>query len=174
MKKTFIIVSLLAFLLLGSCITKERCERFYPPQVSKTDTLTTTTHEYLHDTLLLAGADSSMLEQLLECDKNGQITLKELQGYKAGIIARIPQLSIKNNVLTVDCHCDSVKIHAILKDRETRIVEKHSVTIVPPAVQVKFIPGWMWGFGIIGMVVLGVAVIYFGGGFLLKKLKLFI
>jgi hypothetical protein len=70
-------------------------------------------------------------------------------------------------MLSIDCKCDSAKIHAILKYRETKVTERSSVTITPPAVQVKFIPGWMWFFGITGMVCWGGMILF--GIFLLIK-----
>jgi len=158
-------------LFVVSCITKERCAKFYPPSVAKSDTITVTTCEYVHDTILKTSADSSIIRELLECDKNGQITLKELQDSKAGAsIAKVPAFTIKANMLSIDCKCDSAKIHAILKDRETRITEKSSVIITPPAVQVKYIPGWMWFFGITGMIALGASILF--GIFLILKSKI--
>lgn len=174
MKKLFILISLLLMLVFSGCITKERCARFYPPEITRIDTIRTVIKELQTDTLITVKPDSSMIRQLLECDKNGQITLKEFEDYKAGTIARIPSFTIKGNMLTIDCKCDSAKIHAILKNRETVITEKKSITIIPPPVQVKFIPGWMWFFGITGMIAWVAVVILLLIHLLKNKLKLFI
>jgi hypothetical protein len=166
-----LLISLVVLLIFACSCGRNWCNKFYPPSVAKSDTITVTTCEYVHDTIFKTSADSSTIRELLECDKNGQITLKELLDSKAGTsIAKVPAFTIKANMLSIDCKCDSAKIHAILKDRETRITEKSSVTITPPVVQVKYIPGWMWFFGITGMIALGASILF--GVFLILKSKI--
>ena len=152
MKALNIVGLLFIVVLTASCITAKRCARFYPPQITKTDSVKVTVSETLHDTIIEVASDSSWLKAWIECDSSGKATIKELLGYRAGKRAQLPGISLHNNILTADCRCDSVAIHAILKDREKVIEHKSEVTVIPPAVQVKFIPGWMWFFGITGMI----------------------
>ena len=153
---------LLVLMLASSCITKERCARFYPPQTVKADSVTVKVVEKVTDTLFEIMADSSWLKAWIECDSMGRATIGELIGYKAGQRAGVPKLTLRDNVLMAGCNCDSLKIHALLKSRETTIDRRTDKTITPPAVEVKYIPGWMWFFGISGMVAIGILVLYFG------------
>jgi hypothetical protein len=168
MKKLIFILPVL-IIFLSSC-GKSWCDKFHPPSVVKSDTVKIETCVTEHDTAIKTLVDSSQIRELLECDKNGQITLKEFQDYKMGIIAKVPTLSIHNNVLTADCKCDSAKIHAILKDRETKITEKSSVTITMPPVQVKYVPKFTQIFSIIGMACVGAGILF--GLFMAFKSKL--
>jgi hypothetical protein len=155
----------------ASCITKEKCARFYPPQIVMKDSITIKTIETVTDTFVEIKADSSWLKAWIECDSLGQATIKELMGYGSGQRSNIPMVSLIDNVLTADCKCDSAGIHAIFKNRETTIHEKSEDTITPPAIEVKYIPGWMWFFGISGMIAIGILVLYFG--FKIIRLKFF-
>lgn len=168
-----IILSLL-IILVSSCITKERCAKYYPPQITRTDTVKMSVKEILRDTVLKISSDSSWIKALLECDKNGKVVLKEYLDYKSGKTAGIPRVFIHDNVLQADCKCDSAKIHAILKDRETKVNHSSTETITPPAIEVKYIPGWMWFFGISGMFLWGCAIVSLIIWLLKSKLKLFL
>ncbi|MCX6276935.1 MAG: hypothetical protein NT004_02415 [Bacteroidetes bacterium] len=147
-------------ILATSCITKERCARFYPPQTVKSDSVSITVFEKETDTIFRVTADSSWLKALIECDKKGNATIKNLTDYSSGQRAGLPRINIHDNVLTADCKCDSIKIHALLKNRETTIDKRTDTTITPPAIEVKYIPGWMWFFGITGMIAWGIGALY--------------
>lgn len=169
MKKLIFILPFL-IILLSSC-GKSWCDKFHPPSIVKSDTVKIETCITEHDTTVKTAADSSMVRELLECDKNGQITRKEFEDYKAGAsIAKMPSFNIKGNMLTINCKCDSAKIHAILKDRETKVTEKSSVVITLPPVQVKYVPKVTQIFSIIGMACVGAGILF--GLFMAFKSKL--
>ena len=169
MKTVNIIACSLIVVLSVSCITRERCQKYFPPQVIITDSVRVMVMETVHDTMILIQQDSSWLRAYIECDSAGQATIKELIDYKSGQHTRIPDVTIRRNVLSSRCICDSIKIHAILKNREIVIDKRSSETITPPAVEVKYIPGWMWFFGISGMIFLGLMLLF--GIYKLLKLK---
>lgn len=173
--KSFNLIAIAVILSFSvSCITAERCAKYYPPQVTKTDSVKITVRETLHDTIIEVASDSSWLKAWIECDSLGQAKIKELIDYKDGQRSQIPRVSLHNNILTADCKCDSVNIHAILKSRETVIDHQSAITTTPPAVQVKFIPGWMWFFGITGMISWGVLVILIVFSLVKSKFKLWL
>ena len=157
-----------------SCINARRCAKYYPPQITKTDTLTVTTTEHVRDTIFKIEADSSWIKALIECDSNGKATIRELLDYRNGNRSQLPRLNLVNNILTADCKCDSNKIHALLKDREKITDHRTSETITPPAIEVKFIPGWMWFFGITGMLSWGVVVVALVFSLVKSKFKLWL
>lgn len=113
----------------------------------------------VHDTVINIQADSSSLKALLECNEKGEVILRRLLDYQAGQTAGIPQVKISGNILSANCKCDSAKIHAVLKDRETKVYKRNETVITPPAIEVKYIPGWMWFFGITGMIAWGFILI---------------
>lgn len=173
--KTFNTIGVLFVIMLTtSCITPERCARFYPPQITRIDSVKVTVKERVRDTVFEVSADSSWLKAWIECDSAGRASIRELIGYRSGLRAQTPRVSLRGNILTADCNCDSIAIHAILKDREKVVDHQSAVSITPPAVQVKFIPGWMWFFGITGMISwagMVIMAIYF---FIKSKFKLWI
>ena len=128
-KISFILLSLV---ILTSCITKERCAKFHPPQISKTDSVKIVISEMVHDTVINIQADSSSLKALLECNEKGEVILRRLLDYQAGQTAGIPQVKISGNILSANCKCDSAKIHAVLKDRETKVYKRNETVITPP------------------------------------------
>ena len=165
---------ILILAILSGCITREKCARFYPAQTTNHDTVKVTSEILVHDTVFLIPADSSSQLALLECNKNGEVMLKQLMSYKQGMTALKPTFSISHNVLTTKCTCDSARIHAILKNRETTTEIIHTSVITPAAIQVKHIPGWMWFFGITGMIGVGFILLFIIYKVMKSKLKMFL
>lgn len=85
------------------------------------------------DTTIQVPADSSWLEALIECDSTGKAYLKEIAGYKTGKQSTLPSVRIQDNMLKVDCKCDSVAIYHKLSriyDHSSQVrVEKETVTV---------------------------------------------
>jgi len=174
MKPINIFSILFLIVLAASCITAERCAKFHPPQITKTDSVKVSVHETVRDSIIQVPADSSWLKSWIECDSLGQAKIKELIDYHGGQRAQMPRINLHNNILTADCKCDSVTIHAILKNRETVIDHRSDTTITPPAVKVKFIPGWMWFFGITGMISFGALILFIVFSLVKSKLKMWL
>lgn len=113
--------------------------------------------EVRRDTILRLQADSSLLRALLECDSAGQVVMKELSDYRSGLRLKIPEVKIRNNVLTVTAKVDSLSIFLTLRDR----YETEQITTVRQTertVEVNRL--WWWQkalMGIGGLFLLGVA-----------------
>lgn len=110
MKNLFMI--LICLVVLSGCCTQKRCNQKYPPAQSASDSSMVTTSESVQekDSISYLPADSSWLKALLECNEYGQVVMKELQGYKSGKNAGVPQVSVKDNVLTAKCKTDSLAV----------------------------------------------------------------
>lgn len=109
--KHFFIILVSLFLVTGCC-TQKRCNQKYPPVQSVNDSSSVTASESVQekDSISYLPADSSWLKALLECNEYGQVVMKELQEYKAGKNTGIPQVSVKDNVLTAKCKIDSLAV----------------------------------------------------------------
>lgn len=153
---------LLLFALLAvttSCVTAKRCAQLFPPSVERKDSVSVVVKETLRDTTIIVPADSSWLQMLIECGENGQALMKELLGYKAGSRTAPPRVIIKDNVLTAECECDSIAIHAILKSRET---VSSSISIEKEIIQVpvNYLTWWQRTQMNLGRI-LGIALLIF-------------
>jgi hypothetical protein len=80
--------------------------------------------------------------------------------YRNGKRAGVPEIRLKDNVLTAGCKCDSVLIYAMLRQREVTVDRDSKQQITPPPIEVKYIPGWMWFFGITGMLFWAIILIW--------------
>lgn len=151
MKNIFIWVGLILMVgMFSGCRVK-------PPQVVASFEVFHDTVERVRDTVIFMPADSAWLTALLECDSLGQIRVKEIRDYYAGLHVAPPYVRVDGNVLTAGVRVDSVAVFLKLKDRyyrasETKYLEKQ--------VRVNFITGWqnfqMW----VGRILLGLGVLY--------------
>ena len=106
MKKFLILI----MLLVTSCNMQKYCSTHYPPIVSNDSTSNTEISYVRHDSIITIPPDSSWLKMYLECDKNGQVIMKQLDGYKVGKTVELPKVIIKNNILQAECKVDTTKI----------------------------------------------------------------
>ena len=85
------------------------------------------------DSLIQVPADSSWLQALIECDSNGRAYLKQIENYQVKGRSTLPEVSIQNNRLQVNCRCDSAAIYikyARIFDRSSRVSKvKETVTV---------------------------------------------
>lgn len=88
----------------------------------RTDSVTV--RETIRDTAIVVERDSSMIRALLECDSVGQVRMRELLEYRSGERVKIPNVKIRDNVLTATAEVDSMTIFLQLKDRYTREVSR--------------------------------------------------
>lgn len=111
--KLYILIIALAF---TSCITQEKCSKRFPC-LKESDSITKDSINYTrHDSLIYTAPDSAYIKAYLGCiDENGKLTgdkvkLIQLIAYKSGNRVNLPQVQIKDNVLSVLSKVDSVKI----------------------------------------------------------------
>jgi hypothetical protein len=71
--------------------------------------------EVLRDTAFIVGADSAMIQALIECDSLGRARIREIAALKSGLHVAPPQIAINpNNILTATAQVDSFFIYATL------------------------------------------------------------
>lgn len=118
-----ILLAIFMVVIFQGCISEKRCNRRYPPQVTKTDSVYVnqkeTITETIRDTVIKIAPDSSSIEMLILCDSTNQAYLSQILNYESGKQAGVPQVVIKDRILTVKCRVDSMAVYATLKDRFT-------------------------------------------------------
>jgi len=114
MQKYVVIIAIL--LTFTSCVTRRRCNEKFPPQISfaREDSI-----QYVQITKdsISYYTDSSYVRALLECDTHGQVIMKELQEYKSGKNLDIPNVIIRDNVITATCIVDSMAVYNLIKSK---------------------------------------------------------
>lgn len=120
-KYNLILITLLAFLAC-SCRTRKS-----PTRTRESKTFV---KETIRDTVVSIPADRSSFRADLGVDQNGNTTIKEVLNAHVGKRARAPQVQIKDQVLKVDCLCDSMRIYLKLKD--THITDMLKETVFVP------------------------------------------
>lgn len=80
------------------------------------------------DTVLYSRPDSSGLVALLKCDSLGNAYLAEIMSLKTGKASR-SEISLKNNVITLDCKVDSMAVYLKMWKQNNTLVDS-TATIV--------------------------------------------
>lgn len=120
--KIRIVLYLPIVLLICSCRT---ARVFQPIQRSKI-----IVKETFRDTVVNIPVDRSSFQAALGKDDAGNLIIKEVLNVQAGKRAKAPKVQIKDQVLKVDCVCDSLDIYLKLKD--THITDQlHETVFVP-------------------------------------------
>ncbi len=165
MKHTVAIAIL--FLMISGCATQKRCNEKFPPTETKSsaDSSSTQLIEYSQDSLQKAtlAPDSSYIKLLIECTERGEALIKQVEGFENGRRVNIPNVSIKDNVLTAQCRADSLTIYNIIKKRfkkeieyRDRKVEVTKYTNILTTAQHRMLAG----FWIVSGVLVLIAVLY--------------
>jgi hypothetical protein len=105
---------------------------------------------------------------LIECNEDGEAMIKQLISYENGSRVQLPGISLNNNILTAECKVDSLKVYAILKDRDTSrttISEEKETVQVP----VNYLTWWQKTQLILFKVFAGVIFIYLLFKIFIKK-----
>lgn len=147
MKRRSAIILIIA-LALSSCVSKKKCERYYPPRTDSVVVTTITTVEKLRDTVIYI-SDKSQTTASLLADSNGAISITNVQT-NAGNLLASPILSIKDNIIYADCIIDSAAVYLALKDRFTTETTESRVTEIV-TVEVNKLKWWQTGLMIIGL-----------------------
>jgi hypothetical protein len=123
-------------LLATSCRTNKDCV----PETITTEK-TVIVHELVKDTVFLTQRDSSSISIQLRVDTTGKIVLQELKHIANGKHLKPPEISIKDNVLKVDCISEAQKLYASWKVKYTDSITKQ-ITIKPPSYIEKDLSIW--------------------------------
>lgn len=144
-------------LILTAVILITGCAKRYQPQTVKTDSVFIKQIETVRDTVIKVKADSSSIQLLIECDSLNEAYLSRLLTYQTGTNSMIPEVIIKDRILTVKCKVDSMAVYSKIKEKYH---EQAQVKIEKETVEVnritKFQKVMMWlGWAFIVCVILG-------------------
>lgn len=127
--------------------------------IARTDTVTKTViSEVIRDTTVYI-VDSAGFRAALICDSLGQVRVKQVEQYYAGIFVK-PKIVIKDNYVQVDCKIDSGAVYVAWKQRTETTEQKVTTVKVPPPV--NFITGWQWAQIWAGRLLMALVLIYVG------------
>jgi hypothetical protein len=115
------LITLLAF-LSSSCRTLKS-----PTRTRESKTFV---KETIRDTVVAIPADGSSFRAEMGVDNAGNAIIKNVLSTHVGKRAKAPQVQIKDQVLKVDCLCDSMRIYLKLKD--THITDMLKETVFVP------------------------------------------
>lgn len=149
---------LFLFVLLATTLSSCKSASVVPPATTET-TNTITIKEVIRDTVFQTEKDSSYYKAYLEC-VNGKVVLKsDTQPIvKPGKFLQPPKVSLKDNILTIDCKAEAQKLFAQWKDTYTK---EHQSTIkqIPYAVE-KPLSWWQKTEIILGRIFLGILALF--------------
>lgn len=120
-KYNLILITLLAF-FASSCRTLKS-----PTRTRESKTFV---KETIRDTVVAIPADGSSFRAEMGVDNAGNAIIKNVLSTHVGKRAKAPQVQIKDQVLKVDCLCDSMSIYLKLKD--THITDMLKETVFVP------------------------------------------
>ena len=113
MKKIIILLAVVA--LLGSCVTKKKCESKFPCDRSSDSVWITHYRETLEDTTIYL-TDSSWAKLYFECSEDGELLMKRMEEYKGKYLSK-PVIIYKDKIVTIECKLDSAAILIFYKNK---------------------------------------------------------
>ena len=149
---------LFLFCLLATTLSSCKSTGVVPPTTIKT-TSAVTTKEVLHDTVFQTEKDSSYYKAYLEC-VNGKVVVKQdtKSIQKSGKFLKPPNVSLKDNLLIIDCEAEAQKKYAQWKDTYTSAVLQ-TITEHPYVIE-KPLSWWQKTEIILGQIFLGLILIF--------------
>ncbi len=117
--------------------------------------------ETIRDSIVIIPTDQSTFRASLDVDSLGKILIKEVLRMQVGKRAQKPQVHIHDQILEVDCICDSANIY--LRWKETHVTNMLSETVFMP-IQKKLnvwqqIQTWLWKLLLL-IVVSGIIILF--------------
>ena len=125
------LVSVFVFVCLATTLVSCKSTSVVPPTTMET-VKTITVKEVIRDTVFETKKDSSFYKAYLEC-VNGKVTLIR-PSVKKGNYLKPPSVTIKDNILQVDCRAEAQKLFAQWKDNYT-IENKSTIKKIPYPVE---------------------------------------
>ena len=120
--------SIKPIILLASCLVACKTVKHLPTE--KITETRTEVVEVMRDTTVYVPADQATLQALLECDSSSKILVKEMEALQGKLNAKA-NIRIRDNIIFLECICDSTAIYLQLKDRfETTTTNKAEVRVV--------------------------------------------
>lgn len=160
--KNFKITNFLSFLflfvLLATTLSSCKSASVVPPATTET-TKTITIKEVVRDTVFKTEKDSSDYKAYLEC-VNGKVAVKQNTQpiIKSGKFLQPPKVSLKDNILIIDCKAEAQKLFAQWKDiyikENAQIIKKIPYPVETP------LSWWQNTEIILGRIFLGLILIF--------------
>jgi len=157
-KITHFLSFLFLFVLLATTLSSCKSTSVVPPATTET-IKTVTIKEVIRDTVFEIKPDSSYYKAYLEC-VNGKVVVKQDAKpiIKSGKFLQPPKVSLKDNILTIDCEAEAQKLFYQWKDvyRENM---KSVIQKIPYPVE-KPLSWWQKTEIVLGRIFLGLIVIF--------------
>lgn len=124
-----------SFLLFIGTLTS--CKSGSVPLTTKTEIKTETVEKtVLRDTTFEVAKDSSSYRASLEVI-NGIIGIKQIESQTFGKNLNKPKVSIKDNVVQVDCYTEALRLFAQLKDYYKTTHQEQVITLPPVIIEAQ-------------------------------------
>ena len=143
MKKLFSLLFLFV-VLVGTLVGCKTANVLPPTIIEKTNTITK--KEVVHDTIFETQKDSSYYKAWLDC-QDGKVVFKTnidsqkpKVETKKGNYLKPPNVNLKDNILTIDCHAEAQKLFAKWKD--TYIIENNQTNTTKPVLVERQLTFW--------------------------------
>lgn len=162
------LLSVFCLVVLVSMLVACKSTSVVPPTTTET-TNTKIVQEIIRDTVFTTKKDSSFYKAYLECE-NGKVVLKKDTKPISvkGENLKPPKVTIKDNILQVDCIAEAQKLFAQWKDKYV-LEQSDKITRIPYPV-VKKLSWWQNTQMILGDIFL-VLILIAISGFVLKLIK---
>ena len=159
MSRIIIVFSIL-LIIASACNPAKYCPKHGYLQVEGSDTSRyDSIVEKWHDSIIKVPADSSWFMALLACDSTGNVYMRQIEGYKAGIHSGIPQVSVKNNYIIVRTVINEFEVFVRWREKEVYQRLKTSQVYVKIT---NILTGWQWFQLWSGRIALIVIVLFVG------------
>lgn len=123
--------------MLSCCPCKELINTTVKETKDSVDTKTTITEK---EKRVFTAADSAAIKMLVKCPENGVLNFTEVIRKSKNAIAKA---SIKNNVLSVECKCDTLELKLKYQEKLIEIYRKHvNISNAVKVIEVEKIPKW--------------------------------
>jgi hypothetical protein len=155
-KITHFLSILFLFVLLATTLTACKSASVVTPATTET-TKTITIKEVVRDTIFKTEKDSSYYKAYLECI-DGKVVTKEKPIIKSGKFLQPPKVSLKDNILIINCKAEAQKLFAQWKDTYTAANAQTIKKIPYPVIQP--LTWWQTTEIILGRIFLGLILIF--------------
>lgn len=164
----FVIGLLFIVSLFTSCGVRY-CQKRFPPQIERYDSIIRDTIERVRDSIIKLPPDYAYLKAWIECDRDGKLMLKKIEDYEAGAKVK-PKIVIRDNYVEIECVVDTASIALHWIETHTKAVDSNKETTT---IEVNRLTSWqsfqIW----LGRILGGMVFLYLVFIVLKKQFKLF-
>ena len=158
--KNFTLIIILLSLFVSSCKTIKPTHT--DTQVHR-DTTIIKKIVTVRDTVIKLEPDKSALVALLQCDSTSKVVISGLISEITGLRnAKLPSISINDNVLVAECECDTVSIRLPLIEYYTQEISRIENQQQEKIIEIKkvYIRGFFWWAGLVSTILLALFIVF--------------